>query len=176
MKPEQTEDRRIKETDESETQGSASTPETTPMTKGLRTIAKWSARTAAVDVLYKDARRIKPRFPQLWRDIRNFRPGNVKGEPLARIQIRKTKLAAVLCTLLAVVLALYFGAMFLAATQVQNPNVVAIAVTGVIALASAFVSICYWSVLSLQKASLEKNAASKQSRQGNNNHRGKRDA
>jgi len=137
-----------------------SAPRTSGALKGLKFIGKWSARTAGVDVLYKDARRIKPRFPKLWKDLFQLRPRNIiDNEPLDRIVLRKTKFSAAFCTLISAALFAYFLAMLMAPVEVSYLDVWSVGVTGLIATASGFVAGCYWMVFGLQKKMIHAQSA-----------------
>lgn len=41
-----------------------------PRKKGvIRSIGKWSARAGAIDVIWKDLKRVRPLYPELWRQV-----------------------------------------------------------------------------------------------------------
>lgn len=119
--------------------------------KSLKWAGKAAVKTAAFDVLWKDAKRIKPRFPHLWRDIAKFRPGMVKNEPTGRTELRKTKITALIITLMTLFICAYFALLVMATGEVQRLNMYSVGVTGLVAMAGVVQSICYWWVYRIQK-------------------------
>ena len=118
---------------------------------GLRNVVRGAAKLGAWDVLVRDAKRIKPRYPKLWRDLWGLRRTLRSAEPTGPITAGKSVAVALSVTIITVLMTVYFALLLVGYIHGRNVDLAALIATGAICIGGAFQAACYWKVSHILK-------------------------
>lgn len=142
----------------------------------LKTTGKVIGKGLGFDVIFKDSKRLKSRFPNLWADIFSGRWRDVDSEHREPSNASKTASVAFTLTLMTLAMAGYWTFLLIAAKQQDTVGWMPLIALGILVAAGTFQSACYWYIARLQsRQEREKPATSKAIKGGKGNQAAKKE-
>lgn len=134
----------------------AESDETGPHSHGkarsaLKVTGKVIGKGLGLDVIVKDSKRLRSRFPSLWADIFSGRWRDVDKEHREISNAGKTSSVALILTLMTVAMVAYWVFLFVAAQQQEVIRWMPLIALGILVIAGTFQSACYWYIAILQR-------------------------
>ncbi len=117
----------------------------------LKATGKVIGKGLGLDVIVKDSKRLRSRFPSLWADIFSGRWRDVDKEHRETSNAGKTSTVALILTLMTVAMAAYWVFLFVAAQQQEVIRWMPLIALGILVIAGTFQSACYWYIATLQR-------------------------
>lgn len=117
----------------------------------LRKTGAVAGKTLAWDVIYRDVRRVRPRFPSLWKDLGNLITGKInrnQSDQAADTSIQQNAnrafTAAIIATLFSIFFLSYWWLLGTALSNSATDNKLTFGVMGILSFAAIFQASCYW--------------------------------